>query len=59
MGHLYCLENIRHKSILMNGRFGTIVTNDYDNIISKISNNLEKVYNCKFRKGIQVYFPAD
>lgn len=45
--------------MIMNGRFGTIVTNEYDNIISKISNNLEKVYNCRFRKGIQVYFPAE
>ena len=59
IGHIYCVADIRKKSKIISGKFGTAICNDYDQIISKIKHHAERIYNCRFWKANQLYFPAD
>lgn len=59
IGHIYCVEDIRRKSRIISGKFGTAIVNDSDQIISKIKHHADKIYNCRFYKSYQLYFPNE
>lgn len=59
IGHIYCGETIRKKSMLLSGKFGTALVNHYDGVISKVNHGETKIYSCRFWRSLQMYFPGD